>query len=159
VQFRVAPPGLPESTVIVSLHVVESPLVTVWDAGVTPTVRPASQLIEWLTVTGRFDRPARIVLEIWPTVGALRKTPPVAVAIAVAWPAPSRPSKRKPEVPGTLTAMTRIDAAFRAAMAWASVIPSLGLCEDESPKRTTIRVEPVRQPTAGSVASWKSALM
>ena len=126
--------------------------------GVIPTERPGSHVTAWDTVTGRFARPARIVSAIAPTDGASRKTPPVAALIAVAWPALSRPSKRNPDVPGTLTATTRTSAAWSAETAAARLMPALGSCDDESPNRTTILVDPARNPTAGSVASWYRAL-
>ena len=49
--------------------------------------------------------------------------------------------------------MTRMPVACRAAMASASVCPLLGSWPEESPNQAMIRLDPVRQPVPGSVAS------
>lgn len=78
-----------------------------------------------------------------------RSTPPVASVIAVAWPVESRAP--------TSMAMTRIPADTSASMVSATVGPSASTCWGASPNQTMMRVESVRNPTLGSVASELSA--
>jgi hypothetical protein len=102
-----------------------------------------------LTVTGRFWRPSRSFAATSSGVALGKNTPPVAEAIAAAWPVASSPSP--PET--TLIAITWILAAWRAAIACACVIPRAGSWPEASPNQAMMRVESLRNPTDGSVAS------
>ena len=129
------------------------PLTSVWLAGKSDALTPASQLTLGVTVTGRFERPLRIASETWLSLAPDRKTPPVASAMRLACPVPLRLFAAP-----VLIAITRIPFATRAAVADTSVAPLHGSCPTASPNHTTMRDEPLRKPVAESVASVWSAL-
>ena len=148
------PASVPAPTETVSLNGNVSPLVPLRLGGVTEAETPGSQATVWVTVTGRFESPVRIAAATWSFVALGKKLPPVAAAIALAWPLAFSPS---PKPLDTLTATTRIEAAWSAAIVWASVWPPLGSCPDASPNHATMRDEPGRNAVAGLDASSNSA--
>ena len=110
------PAAVPGATLIVSVKFAFVPLGTVCCSGLMPTVNSGSQFalsMDGVTVAGRSRRPARIAGEISLAVVVFFTTPPVAFAMAVAWPVWSS----EPSPPVMLMATTRTPALCSAAMA------------------------------------------